>query len=210
MEIFMDRITIKETAKKQISGKIKTLLIINLIVWAITAVLGGIPAVGSVLSFIAASIFEISLISIYLRLSDGIDPQPSDLFDIFNDTQFCANAVLLSFLTVLFTALWSLLFIVPGIIKALSYAMAPYIYAENGYFMTPIQAIDESKRIMQGHKAELFVLLLSFIGWFILSSLTCGILLIYVAPYYSAAMANFYNEIKDKPETDSFTADVIL
>ena len=72
------------------------------------------------------------------------------------------------------------------------------IYAENGYFLTPLQSIDESKRIMQGHKAELFVLQLSFIGWFILSSLTCGILLIYVAPYYSAAMTNFYNEIKDK------------
>lgn len=206
----MDRTAIKETAKKQISGKLGTLLIINLIVWAITVVLGAIPAVGSVLAFVAASIFEISLISIYLRLSDGIDPQTSDLFNIFNDTQLCGNAVIISFLTVLFTTLWSLLFIVPGIIKALSYAMAPYIYAENGYFLTPLQSIDESKRIMQGHKAELFVLQLSFIGWFILSSLTCGILLIYVAPYYSAAMTNFYNEIKDKPAPDSYTAGTLL
>ncbi|MDD6213736.1 MAG: DUF975 family protein [Firmicutes bacterium] len=206
----MDRTAIKETAKKQISGKLGTLLIINLIVWAITVVLGAIPAVGSVLAFVAASIFEISLISIYLRLSDGIDPQTSDLFNIFNDTQLCGNAVIISFLTVLFTTLWSLLFIVPGIIKALSYAMVPYIYAENGYFLTPLQSIDESKRIMQGHKAELFVLQLSFIGWFILSSLTCGILLIYVAPYYSAAMTNFYNEIKDKPAPDSYTAGTLL
>ena len=206
----MDRTAIKETAKKQISGKLGTLLIINLIVWAITVVLGAIPAVGSVLAFVAASIFEISLISIYLRLSDGIDPQTSDLFNIFNDTQLCGNAVIISFLTVLFTTLWSLLFIVPGIIKALSYAMVPYIYAENGYFLTPLQSIDESKRIMQGHKAELFVLQLSFIGWVILSSLTCGILLIYVAPYYSAAMTNFYNEIKDKPAPDSYTAGTLL
>ena len=75
--------------------------------------------------------------------------------------------------------------------------MAPFILAENDVLITPSEAIAESERIMKGHKTELFTLMLSFIGWWLLTIITCGIASIYVMPYYTATLTNFYNSIKD-------------
>lgn len=92
----------------------------------------------------------------------------------------------------LFTVLWSLLFVIPGIVKAYEYMMIPYLLADNPQ-MTKEQAFAESKRMMQGQKWKAFVLDLSFIGWYILSGLTLGILAIfYVSPYVNATHAALY------------------
>ncbi len=97
----------------------------------------------------------------------------------------------------LWTFLWSLLFIIPGIIKFYSYAMTPYILAAYPD-VSATDALKLSMRIMNGHKAELFVLHLSFIGWAFLSSFTCGILLIlYVGPYMQTAIVGYYCELLD-------------
>lgn len=92
--------------------------------------------------------------------------------------------------------LWSLLFVIPGIVKAFSYAMTPYILAD----MPNVSAKDAlrlSMRMMDGHKGELFVFYLSYIGWAILSSFTFGLLhLLYVGPYMQIAVAGFYDEVK--------------
>lgn len=82
-------------------------------------------------------------------------------------------------------------------IKAYSYSMVFYILAENPQ-MTASEAITESREIMDGHKFELFVLELSFILWMLLSMVTFGIAMIYVVPYMSLTMTNFYNNIKRK------------
>lgn len=95
----------------------------------------------------------------------------------------------------LFIILWSLLFIIPGIVKALAYSMSYYIMAENPE-MNSTDALAESERMMKGHKGRLFCLYLSFIGWFLLSILTFGLLLIYVIPYTYAATVAFYKELK--------------
>lgn len=96
----------------------------------------------------------------------------------------------------LFTFLWSLLFIVPGIVKALSYSMAMYIKAENPN-ISAARAIELSRIITDGHKGDLFYLDLSFWGWFLLSALTYNILgIVYVFPYFYAAHAFAYEEIK--------------
>lgn len=96
----------------------------------------------------------------------------------------------------LWVFLWSLVFIIPGIVKALSYAMTPYILAD----MPNVSAKDAlrlSMRMMDGHKGELFVFYLSYIGWAILSSFTLGLLhLLYVGPYMQIAAAGFYDEVK--------------
>lgn len=193
----MNRINLKENAKQQINGNIGVFLLIHIVVAGISALLNVIPAAGSLLSYAALSIFDLQLAVIYLALASGIKPEFKNLFDIFGDTRLCGNAVLLYILTSVFTFLWSLLLIVPGIVKALSYAMSPYILAENGYYMSPSDAIKESMRIMEGHKADLFVLILSFFGWFLLTGITCGIAGIYVFPYFNATMVGFYNEIKN-------------
>lgn len=106
--------------------------------------------------------------------------------------------VLLMFLIELYTTLWSLLFIVPGIIKGYSYSLAMFIKSENPNIPAS-KAIDLSKRMTDGRKMDLFVLDLSFWGWFILSGLTLNILgILYVYPYYYAAKAFAYEEIKEE------------
>ena len=92
----------------------------------------------------------------------------------------------------LYTVLWTLLLIIPGIVKSYEYQMIPYLLAENPQ-MTKEQAFAESKRMMTGQKWRAFVLDLSFIGWNILSALTLGILgIFYVQPYMDATHAALY------------------
>lgn len=102
------------------------------------------------------------------------------------------NIVLIMFLRDLFTGLWTLLFIVPGIIKHYEYLMIPYILSENPG-MSREEAFLISKKMMMGQKWEVFVLDLSFIGWWILGAITCGIVgVFYVEPYRQATMAELY------------------
>lgn len=97
---------------------------------------------------------------------------------------------------VLFIYLWSLLFLIPGIIKAFSYAMTPYILADSQNVKAQ-EALKISMRMMNGHKLDLFVFYLSFLGWMLLSAFTFGLLqLFYVGPYMSTALAGFYEELK--------------
>lgn len=100
------------------------------------------------------------------------------------------------FLRDLFIFLWSLLLIVPGIVKAYEYRMIPYLMAEDPT-MTRDLAFAESKRMMTGQKWNTFVLDLSFIGWYILSAFTLGILAIfYVAPYQNLTNAALYEKLR--------------
>lgn len=99
------------------------------------------------------------------------------------------------FLMGFFILLWSLLFVIPGIVKAFSYAMTPYILEENPE-LSANDAIDRSRAMMKGHKFDLFWLMLSFIGWFILSVLTLGIGFLWLIPYAQTATAAFYEDVK--------------
>ena len=92
--------------------------------------------------------------------------------------------------------LWTLCLIVPGIMKSFSYAMVPYIMVEHPEY-DATTCIAESERIMYGHRMELFKLYLSFIGWFLLAIITCGIGLLWLMPYVETAQAAFYADVKD-------------
>ncbi len=106
------------------------------------------------------------------------------------------NVVITLFLRNLFLALWACLFLIPGIIKAYSYRLVPYILAENPD-MKPMEAITLSRNMMNGHKMNTFILDLSFFGWGLLTVCTCGILgIFYVNPYYQATDAELYKAIK--------------
>ena len=96
----------------------------------------------------------------------------------------------------LFVILWAMLFYIPGIVKALSYFMTPYVLAEYPN-VKPKEALKLSMRMTKGHKGKIFVMLLSFIGWLILSGMTFGILQwLYVGPYMNSSLAGMYEEIK--------------
>ncbi len=96
----------------------------------------------------------------------------------------------------IFTFLWSLLLIIPGIIKAYSYSMTPYILIDNPE-LSVREAIRKSQRMMVGQKFNLFYLQLSFIGWFFLACLTGGIGFLWLAPYYQTAQAVFYQNLRN-------------
>ena len=108
------------------------------------------------------------------------------------------NVVLTMFLMELYIFLWSLLFIIPGIIKTYEYLMVPYILAENPG-MDRKEAFAISRRMMEGQKWDAFVLALSFLGWGILSIFTCGILgIFFLNPYTKATFTELYayNKVK--------------
>lgn len=106
------------------------------------------------------------------------------------------NTILTMFLRNLYTVLWTLLFVIPGIVKAYEYRMIPYLLAEHPE-MSHQDAFYESKRMMTGYKMEAFVLDLSFIGWSLLSACTFGLLgIFYVNPYIYATNAELYLALK--------------
>lgn len=117
-----------------------------------------------------------------------------DIKDLFSQFDRFKEGFLQHFLRTLYTFLWALLFIIPGIIKSLSYAMTPFIMAENPD-MTAKEAIEASKQLMDGHKGELFVLGLTFFGWILLCVLTLGIGTFFLNPYMNAAYAAFYKNL---------------
>ena len=99
-------------------------------------------------------------------------------------------------LVYVFTFLWSLLLIIPGIIKAYSYSLTPYILIDNPE-LSPREAVRRSQQMMQGQKFNLFYLQLSFIGWSILACLTGGIGFLWLLPYMQTSQAVFYQNIKN-------------
>ena len=126
-----------------------------------------------------------------LELVDREGAKIESLFTYFYNWKTTAAS---RFLRGLYTFLWSLLFIIPGIIAAYSYAMTGYILAEDPE-LTAGEAISRSKEMMSGNRFRLFCLQFSFIGWEILSALTLGIGNLWLRPYKQAAVAAFYREI---------------
>lgn len=100
-------------------------------------------------------------------------------------------------LSTIYIFLWTLLLIIPGLIKSYSYALTPYILVEHPE-MSANEAIEESMRLMDGHKFDLFYLQLSFIGWAILSILSLGLGIFWLIPYQMTAQAAFYRDIKNE------------
>ena len=120
------------------------------------------------------------------------------IFSAYSNGRF-KNSLCTLFMVNIFTALWTILFIIPGIIKGYSYAMTPYIlkdkFAAGQTDIGATEAITESRHLMDGHKMDLFVLDLSFIGWGLLGIITCGIGFIWITPYYRQTKTNFYHSL---------------
>ncbi len=201
----MNRVELKTMAKAQIKGKIGILFLITLIAGAIAGLLNAIPVVGSIASLVLSPALVLSLVRVYLNVIKGAKPEVADTFSGFDD--FWA-AFKVQLLVGVYTFLWSLLFIIPGIIKGLSYSMSMYILAENKG-MSARECIARSKQMTEGHKMELFILGLSFIGWALLGALTFGILYIWLTPYMQATYANAYNLLRGIPAEEAPVAPAV-
>lgn len=195
----MDRVQIKELSKQQLGGNIfnsKWLmgLVACLIVMMITGACSFVPFVGAVGALILAGPLNFGIAYVFLKLArTGEEIAVGDVFEGFKSD--FGGTIVLTIMIGIFTFLWSLLFVIPGIVKAYSYSMAYYIKVDHPEYDWQ-QCINASKEMMNGHKADLFVLDLSFIGWIIVGSCACGIGLLWVEPYMEAARANFYESIK--------------
>lgn len=134
-----------------------------------------------------------------MNLVDGREAKVGDLFSKMH----IGKGFLMNLLMGLYVALWTLLLVIPGIIKAYSYAMTPYILAENP-MLTVNEAITKSRKLMNGNKWRLFCLQLSFIGWDLLAAITLGIADLWINPYKECANAAFYRQICAEKEDDWF------
>jgi len=148
-------------------------------------------AIWSLIRFLLGGALKLGYRTFTMNIVDGNDAKFGDLFSKFD---MFAKGFVMQLLSDIYTFLWTLLFIIPGIIKAYSYSMAPYILAEHPE-MTANESITASKELMRGNKWRLFCLQLSFIGWHILSSLTLGIGYLWLNPYIQVSEAAFYRQI---------------
>lgn len=146
----------------------------------------------SIAWYVLGSVIQLGYARFNLDLTGGADARLESLFDYFRwfKTAFCAR-----FLTGLVIFLWSLLLIIPGIVATYTYAMVPYILAEDPE-MTASDALAASKRMMEGNRWRLFCLEFSFVGWVILCAFTLGIGNLFLTPYRAAAKAAFYRDLR--------------
>ncbi|EJS66677.1 hypothetical protein ICY_04882 [Bacillus cereus BAG2X1-3] len=141
-----------------------------------------------------------SVFTLYLGKQE--EAKVDDVFSGFKKKNLI-KSIKLGLMQAIFLFLWSLLFIVPGIIKYFSYSMSYYILVENPDY-TASEALRESKRIMKGQKFKLFVLWLSFIGWFLLAAFigmfTFNLSFIFISPYYNTTVSHFYLNLIKKQD----------
>lgn len=130
----------------------------------------------------------------YLTVARWNDPKISQVFGIYKEWEMALKAIGTSILIGIFTMLWSLLLIIPGIIKGIAYSQTFFLLKDNPEF-SALEAITESRKRMKGYKWKYFLMNLSFIGWVFIAVFTLGIGFLWLTPYISTANATFYNEI---------------
>lgn len=182
----------KLRAKEQLKNRYWYVFLMTLIV--------GIISGASIPMIVGLLLMGPLTVGLSYALIDVVEnPNGSDNYEFLFEgfKQSFVTSFLAILLTQVFTFLWSLLFIIPGIIKAFSYSMTAFIITENPT-IDPMEAIAKSQEMMRGHKFELFMLHLSFIGWYLLGIITFGLALFFVIPYVQTTVANFYVELRGK------------
>lgn len=173
------------SASGGINDQLSAILVGSAIYIAIAAIL--LAAV----YFVLGSVIEAGYARFNINLVERTETKIESLFTYFYNWKTTAAT---RFLKTLYTFLWSLLFIIPGIIASYSYAMTGYILVDHPE-LTASEAIERSKEMMSGNRFRLFCLHLSFIGWAILCAFTMGIGNLWLNPYKQAATAAFYREV---------------
>ena len=157
---------------------------------------------GDIWSFISSAVswcMWFGVMACFLDIARKAHLSYKRLFTGFRSLKFFFKFVITEVLQFIFLICWYLLLIIPGIIKYYSYAMTEFILMDHPEY-GPLQAITESRKMMYGHRMQLFILGLSFIGWFLLCIITLGIASLWVVPYYSTARAKFYIDLKAEYE----------
>tara|TARA_B110000046_G_scaffold33570_1_gene36178 strand:+ start:1566 stop:2147 length:582 start_codon:yes stop_codon:yes gene_type:complete len=190
-----ENLVLMQMARKSLKEKwglaVGTFVVYMLIIGAIQATTEFFPLAGLLLLAISGPMaLGIAIFSI--NISRNQDARLEQIFQGFNNFSTSLGAYLLM---LLFIFLWTLLLIIPGIIAALSYSMTFYILADDNS-IGAMEAIDKSKKMMNGYKWKYFCLGLRFIGWSLLCILTLGIGFLWLLPYMQVSMVKFYDDIK--------------
>ncbi len=207
------RIDYKNQAKQLMQGKYTNVIVIFIIISLIGGVFtaptaansmgAGVDAGGSFLSnilnlvtLVLSAAFAYGTAKMFIGVTRDENPDLQNILLSGFKENFVRNLICY-FLTTLYTFLWALLFIIPGIIKAYAYSMNFYLLNKEPE-LDAQAAITKSKEYTKGYKADLFVLHLSYIGWYILSIFTFGILLLWVVPKVQTATMLYFDEIYAK------------
>lgn len=192
----------KKEALQALEGKWGKAVLVALIFTSISIVYNVYVNIGVGLDFIIVYLLFFSpILIVYMGARVWVYLAFFDLYkkdENWWKPQFKNSALKLFFTYILlsvFTFLWSLLLIIPGIIKSLSYAQALYIMKDNPE-ISVMEAIGRSQKMMKGHKWELFWLGLTFIGWALLIIPTLGTITLYVTPYFNATLVAYYEDLK--------------
>jgi uncharacterized membrane protein len=196
----MDYSEIRQEARNALSGNWLRYALITFVYCIFALIIMYVDYVkeyfGQFLMILVSGAFAVSFCRISLQI---LASESIDLDDLFYGFRMFVKSLAVNLLATLFTLLWMLLLIIPGIIAAYSYSMAFYILVEDPD-IRPMDAINLSKEMMKGHKWELFVLHLTFIGWAILNIFTIFIGTLWLGPYINVSTAIFYRRIKAEYE----------
>lgn len=195
----MNNAELKQRAREQLGGRVfgTGWLYAVLVVMLQSAVIGiGNRRRGMGLAVLLLVGGPLSCSAARMFLKQSADGQPMDLHDLAAGfTEDFGGSFLLNLMQNIFIVLWSLLVVVPGIIKALGWSMSFYVRAEHPDY-TWRQCLDASAALTNGYKGEIFLLHLSFIGWYIVGALCLGVGTLWVQAYVQATMAQCYNWLK--------------
>ena len=180
---------LRALARSQLKGSWLIAVGLTLIYCIIIGASNIIPGIGPL--FIGGPL-TFGFLGYFLKKARGEQVEIENLFDGF---KLFGSTFLLYLLQCIFIALWSCLLIIPGIVKCLSYSMSFFILKDNPE-IGAMEAINQSRKMMVGHKGKLFLLCLSFSGWIFLTCLSFGIGLLWLYPYMSLSIANFYEGLK--------------
>lgn len=184
---------LREEASKSLDGKWAMAALATLIYIVIAGGVSSIPFIGKVLSLLIGLPLSYGYVVLLLNGFRGTEKlEMGNLFEGFYDYGRIFGTM---FLIAIYTMLWTLLLVIPGIIKSYSYALTPYILRDEPQLKFN-GAIEKSMRMMEGHKMELFILDLTFIGWFLLCVVTFGLAYFWICPYYVTARIAFYEMLK--------------
>jgi uncharacterized membrane protein len=187
---------IKDRAKQKISKKIVFLFIISFIPVAISAIFApGLPFIG-IFTFLVGVLLTFGVNNVFLKVARTNQAEYKDILVPFTAKDI-QRFLVTGLLSIMWILLYSLLLIVPGIIKAYEYSQVFYIALDKPN-LTPKEVLAESSKMMNGNKGNLFVLQLSFIGWALLVMITLGLANIYVIPFYQMSLTEFYLDLKNE------------
>jgi len=171
----------------------------------IQGVLGFIPFAGGIVSLIITGPMQLGITIFYVSFIRSDEPDFNKFFEGFSDF---GRALAAFILIALFTLAWTLLLVVPGIIAAFRYSQTFYILMDDPK-ISAIDAIRKSSDMMSGAKLKLFMLVLSFIGWAILTAFTFGIGQLFLIPYVMTSQALFYEDLKEAYEDAERSLDLL-